>query len=109
MHAAGLRPPVDCDTLEAIAAHGECFSLDTGGGACAFVLRRQGAVLWIDAAAATRPGQGVTEAGMLLAEQIARRVGCSQIALETNRRGLVRKTQKNGYQLAGYILKKALT
>lgn len=108
MHAAGLTPPVDCDTLEAIAAFGECFALDTGRGACAFVLRRQGDVLWIDAAAETRKGPGILEAGMQLAEQIARQTGCTQIAIETNRRGLVRKTQQNGYVVAGYILKKRL-
>jgi hypothetical protein len=108
MHAAGLRPPVDCDTLDNIAAYGQCFALDTGRGACAFVLRKKGDVLWIDAAAATRPGAGVTEDGMQLAEAIARQTGCTQIAMETNRRGLLRKTQKNGYVVAGYILKKAL-
>lgn len=109
MHAAGLNAPVDCDTLDAIAAHGQCFAIDTGRGACAAVLRIKGGVLWLDAAAATQPGQGVTADGLTLAEAIARKAGCTQIAMETNRRGLVRETKKAGYEIAGYILKKRLT
>lgn len=108
MQAAGLLAPVDCDNAEQIAAGGECFALTTGSGACVFVLRVKGSVLWIDGAGATRPGQGITEAGLLLAEQIARRAGCDQIAFETARPGLVRKSKLQGFAVAGYIMRKAL-
>lgn len=109
MNAAGLRAPVDCDTADQIAAHGQCFSLRTDSGECVFVLRQKGAVLWIDGAGATRPGRGITEAGLQLAEQIARLSGCNQIAFETQRPGLVRKSKNMGFAVAGYILKKAIT
>lgn len=108
MTAAGLRAPLDCDTVDQIAHGGECFTLTTSGGACVAVIRRKGSVLWIDGAGATQPGQGITEAGLLLAEHIARRTGCNQIAFETQRRGLVRKSKKSGFAVAGYIMQKAI-
>ena len=108
MTAAGLRAPVDCDTVGQIAHGGDCFLMTTGAGECVAVIRRKGSVLWLDGVAATRPGQGVIEAGFQLAEQIAKRTGCTQIAFETQRRGLVRESKKTGFAVAGYIMKKAI-
>lgn len=108
MQAAGLSAPVNCDTASQIAENGECFELTTSQGACVFVLRVKGSVLWIDGAGATRPGTGITEAGLELAEQIARRAGCDQIAFETARPGLLRKSKKQGFSIAGYIVKKSI-
>jgi hypothetical protein len=107
MRAAGLRAPVDCDTAEAIAAHGECFELEAEDGGGVFVVRRKGDVLWIDGAAATRPGN-VTETGLALFMEIARQCGANEIAFETARPGLVRKSKKAGYRVAGFIMKKAV-
>lgn len=108
MRAAGLRAPLDCDTPEQIAAHGECFRLDGPQGGCVFVLRKKGHVLWIDGAAADRPGSGLLRDGLRLAREIARQVGAKEIAFETARPGLVRQSKKAGLVIAGYVLKGAV-
>lgn len=108
MRAAGLRAPLDCDTPEQIAAHGECFQLRTATGCGVFVLRREGGILWVDGAGARVRGTGLTAAGLALFDHIARLSGCTEIAFETNRRGLVHLAEKQGYSVAGYIMKKAV-
>lgn len=105
LRAAGLRAPLECDTAERIAQHGECFALDFGRGAGVCVLRRDGNVLWVDAAAATR-GDGLTEDGLQFVQAIARRIGARKIAFETNRRGLVRKARKAGCRVVGFVMEK---
>lgn len=107
MRRAGLRAPLGCDTPEDIAAYGRCFELRTPEGVGVFVLRVQGAVLWVDGAGA-RSGEGLTGAGLALFDHIARQAGCEEIAFETTRPGLVRKSKQAGYALAGYIMKKAV-
>lgn len=108
MRAAGLRAPLACDSPEDIAAFGKCFQLRTETGVGVFVLRRQGGVLWVDGAGARVRGSGLTEDGLALFDHIARAAGCTEIAFETNRRGLVRKAEQAGYTVAGYIMKKAV-
>lgn len=108
MRAAGLRAPLPCDTPEDIAAFGQCFQLRTGSGVGVFVLRKQAGVMWVDGAAARVRGSGLTEDGLALFDHVARQAGCTEIAFETNRRGLVRKAQQAGYVVAGYIMKKAV-
>lgn len=103
MRAAGLRAPLECDTPEGIAAHGECFELRTPGGVGVFVLRRKGSVLWVDGAAATEGG-GLTGPGLALMVQIARQTGCRKVAFETGRRGLVRLAKKQGARVAGVVM-----
>lgn len=109
MRGAGLRAPLDCDTPETIAAYGECFELRTEGAVGVFVLRREGSVLWIDGAGARVHSRGLTEAGLTAFERIARGQGCTEIAFETTRRGLVKKSEAAGYSVAGYIMKKAVS
>ena len=108
MRAAGLRAPLACDTPEDIAAYGKCFQLRTGTGVGVFVLRKQGGVMWVDGAGARVRGTGLTEDGLALFDAIARQAGCTEIAFETTRRGLVKKSEKAGYTVAGYIMKKAV-
>lgn len=104
MRRAGLRAPLPCHTPESIAAGGDCFTMDTEHGQAAFVLRREGDVLWIDGAAAV-VGQGHTAPGLKLCAEIARQVGAAYLAFETNRPGLVRLSEPLGFEVAGYILK----
>ncbi len=104
MRQAGLEAPLPCDTPEQIAANGECFELQTESGRCAFVLRRRGEVLWIDGAGALT-GQGFTQRGLELCKEIARQAGCSMLAFETNRRGLVRMSARQGFEVAGFVMK----
>jgi hypothetical protein len=108
MRQAGLRAPLDCHGPESIAAHGQCFQLRTGTGVGVFVLRREGAVLWIDGAGARVRSEGLTQDGLALIENIARLCGCTSVAFETVRPGLVRKAEGQGYNVAGYIMRKDL-
>lgn len=103
LERAGLVPPLPCDNLEQITA-GECFTMTTDQGAAAFVLRQDGPVLWIDGAGAIT-GQGHTRPGLQLCQEIARQAGCSHLAFETNRPGLVRAAEVLGFEVAGFILK----
>ncbi len=107
LRQAGPNAPLPCDTPEQIAANGECFELQTETGRCAFVLRREGDVLWIDGAGALA-GDGFTRRGLELAKEIARQCGCSHVAFETNRRGLVRMSAGQGFEVAGYLMKAKL-
>ena len=107
MRAAGLRAPLDCDTPEGIAKHGQCFVLRTETGMGVFVVRKQGRVLWVDGGARV-DGSGLTATGLELFEEIARQSECTEVAFETNRRGLVRASKKAGFEVAGYIIKKAV-
>jgi hypothetical protein len=108
MRAAGLAAPLACDTPEDIAAYGQCFQLRTGTGVGVFVLRKQGGVMWVDGAGARVRGTGLTEDGLALFDHIARQAGCTEIAFETTRPGLVKKSKLAGYTVAGYIMKKAV-
>lgn len=83
---------------------GECFVMRTTEGAAAFVLRQDGQVLWIDGAGAIS-GKGHTHTGLQLCQEIARQAGCTHLAFETNRPGLVRQSEALGFEVAGFILK----
>lgn len=109
MRGAGLRAPLPCHTPETIAANGACFELRTGTGVGVFVLRKEAGVMWVDGAGARVHSGGLTEAGLKEFERIARNLGCTEIAFETTRRGLVKKAEAAGYGVAGYIMKKAVT
>ncbi len=104
LRGADLRPPLACDSAEQIAAGGECFQLTTPGAASAFVVRRKGPTLWIDGAGVIH-GNGQLHIGLDLAKEIARELGCSEVAFETGRRGLVRAAAVHGFEVAGFIMK----
>lgn len=93
-----------CDTPEKIAANGQCFELQTEHGRCAFVVRKDEHVLWIDGAGALI-GEGFTVRGLELCKEIARQAGCNELAFETGRRGLVRLAARQGFDLVGYVMK----
>jgi hypothetical protein len=107
MRAAGLRAPLAHHTPETIAANGSCFELRTGEGVGVFVVRQFNGVLWIDGAG-SYSGAGLTEAGLALFDALAVQLGCKTIAFETVRPGLVRKSKKAGFEVAGYTMKKAV-
>jgi hypothetical protein len=104
-NADGLATP------ENVADAGMTLRLDVDGGHAVMVLTRRGAggrQLWVEGAV----GGGdvnMTAIGLRFIEDTARYAGCSEVAFQTSRRGLVRKTQRLGYQVQGFILRKALT
>lgn len=107
MRAAGLRVALDLETPEDLAANGACFTLRTERGEGVFVLSRAGDVLWVDGAGAVS-GQGLTEDGFQAFERIARGQGCNAIGFQTTRPGLVRRAERAGFRVAGFIMEKAV-
>lgn len=59
-------------------------------------------------AAGGRPGHDLVGAMVGFAEGEARRIGARTMVCETRRRGLVRRLQRAGFKVAGFILTKAL-
>lgn len=112
-YAAKLDPTGE-GSPESWAAFGRSFELRTPTGRAIFSIDTScegGALCWIDAAAGT--GEGMTERGLPIIEQQARVAGCSAVAFQTLRRGLVRRVQRLGYRIAGtvgrgFILRKTI-
>lgn len=72
-----------------------------------FVLERSGDTVCIHGAAGLA-AEDLTAIGLALIEECARQAGARQVKFQTARRGLVRKAEKAGYMVAGWILKKAV-
>lgn len=104
---AGLIDP-SCDaTPKSAAQAGQSFALKTPAGTLIFTTTERGQQLWIEAAA----GQGaddMTAHGLALIEGMAQGAGLASVGFQTARPGLMRKAQKQGYTVAGWILKKAV-
>lgn len=102
---AGIVDPAGLDTPASIAAAGHAFELVTPDGAGVFVASKNGATLWIHGAGSTG-SHGIIRDGMALCESMAMQVGCSRVAFQTARPGLVKIAKKRGYRVAGFILEK---
>lgn len=99
--------PRGTSTPESLTAAGVPFELKTATGGGVFVLERQGDVLWITAAVG-KAADDLTELGFQLVEETARQAGCSEVGFQTSRRGLVHKSERHGYEVVGWIMRKAL-
>ena len=114
--AAALAPVVRSDpdglaTPESVAAAGVPLRLDVDGGHATMVLARRGPgarQLWIEGAVGGGDAD-MTAIGLQFIEDTARQAGCAEVAFQTSRRGLVRKAARLGYEVRGYILRKAIT
>lgn len=103
----GVHDPRGENTPADIAAGGVCMRFTTPTGSMAYVLRKDGALMWVDGAA-SEGGKGLTAPGLELAQAIAQQSGCTAVAFETNRPGLVKLAVRQGYRVTGYILEKAV-
>lgn len=99
--------PSGRSTPETLAAAGQAFELSVSNGSAVFVVNKNGGQLWIQAAAGAA-ADNLTEIGLDLIEEMARQADCTQVAFQTMRRGLVKKANQRGYEIAGWILKKAV-
>lgn len=97
--------PCGTSTPESLAAAGHPFEMRAAGGSAVFVVRKDGPLLWIQAAAGAA-ADDLTQMGLELIEEMARKSGCSHVGFQTARRGLVRKASRRGYQVHGWIVKK---
>ena len=82
---------------------GQCFKVIDQAGATvgAYVLRAKGSEVWISAAAG-RAGVDLTAGMFALIEQQSGQF--DSIGFQTKRRGLVKKAQRHGYEIAVYIM-----
>lgn len=101
----GQRP-----THEAVASAvdaGVPFDVQLPAGRLLMVLQLRGPQLWIQGAVGNGPGD-LTQDGLQFVEATARQAGCTSVAFQTARRGLVRKATRMGYRAEGSQLTKAL-
>lgn len=67
-----------------------------------------GAEAFVVAAVGSMPGADLVASVMPGIEGQARGAGCKSVAIVTRRRGLLAKARAQGYEFAGYILRKKL-
>lgn len=99
--------PCGTSTPESLASAGQAFELKAAGGSAVFVVRKDGPLLWIQAAAGAA-ADDLTQVGLELIEEMARQAQCTHVGFQTARPGLVRKASRRGYQVYGWIVKKEL-
>jgi hypothetical protein len=100
----GIAQPAD--VLEMVK-RGECMAItQQGTGQCVVVLNVNRGQGWINAAQGE--GQGDITGLALAAVEAMARGRLDSIAFQTMRPGLVRKAEKRGYGVVGWILKKEL-
>jgi hypothetical protein len=88
-----------------MAQAGQCFALEGGQAAAVYVVRVVNDVVWVDAVR----GAGDADVTELVDRVLTRQAeGCRAIALQTKRRGLVRKLQRHGYSVTGWVMRKEL-
>lgn len=107
---AGLDPE-GLDTPHSAAAAGRCFRLHADTGELVLSVGPRGGALWCFGAAGQ--GRGMTDAGLLCLERIARDAGFAGVGFQTMRRGLVKLARSRGYMVRGevgrgFILEKVL-
>ena len=81
---------------------GQCWHVSTPRGSAVIVTQRTASgVLWVDAAA------GVGEDDMTAAiDEVLRHTGARSVGFQTKRRGLVRRAERLGFRVAGFILRR---
>lgn len=105
INAAGVVDPLGINSTGDITRHGHCFEFECDGEKCSFVVRTVGDLLIIDAAAASGTARA-THVGLALAENIAKATGCTRIAFETERPGLVKLAQLAGFKTKSVLMEK---
>ncbi len=90
-------------TLGDMARAGQCFAATAEHAQAVYVVRVVNGIAWVDAC----KGSGPIDWSALLLNVIEKQAqGCASVAFQTKRPGLVRKAKRQGYRVAGWILKK---
>lgn len=79
-----------------------------GAYALSLTQHDNGAVLWMVAAAANVPGRDLSPHILSIIEQQAKQAGAAQVAVQTIRRGAVKKLLAHGYEVTGITLRKKI-
>jgi len=98
----GLCQPQD---IQAMAKAGQCFAATAPGAQAVYIVKVSNGIAWIDAC----KGFGPVDWSLTLLPVIeAQAKGCAAVGFQTKRRGLVKQAKKQGYTVAGYIMRKSL-
>lgn len=101
LHVADPRGMATGDDTLAMCKAGTCFELSDGCGLAVVVVHERNGVHWVDAAG----GSGGRDlAGAI--DHVLTAAGARSIAFQTKRLGLVRRAQRQGYKVAGYIMRR---
>lgn len=98
----GLTSTAD---LEAMAQRGQCFEISGDQVSAVYVLSVRNGVCWVDALKGCGSVDLVELVDGVLMAQAA---GLDAIALQTKRPGLVKKLQRHGYRVTGWVMRKEL-
>jgi len=91
--------------VAAMTRNGKCFMAVSGDSAAVYVLHVRNGVCFVDAAV----GEGEVDLVELLDRAIScQAAGLDAIALQTKRRGLVKKLERHGYRVTGWVMRKEL-
>ena len=91
--------------LRAMTEAGQCYAATTDGAQAVYVVKVCNGVAWVDAC----KGAGAVDWSSALLPVIeAQAKGLFSVGFQTARPGLVRKAKKQGYEVAGWILRKKL-
>ena len=97
-------------SIEDACAGAVTWAVEDGAGrvVMAYAMRQAGGVCWIIAAGGDAPGVDLVRSVLPVMERQAKALGCGQLAVTTQRGGLVRKLKKNGFEQTAVTLRKAL-
>lgn len=97
----GLCGPGD---IEAMCEQGQCFAV-AGMVDAVYVLNVRNGVVWVDAIKGSGTIDVTTTLDAIVSEQAK---GLNAIACQTPLRGMVRKLERRGFRVTGWILRKEL-
>ncbi|HWP19772.1 MAG TPA: hypothetical protein VNO84_11635 [Burkholderiaceae bacterium] len=99
----GLMAPQD---VERMAHDGRCFAVTGPRASAIYVLHVRNGCAWVAAAR----GEGDMDVTAVLDELMTQQAaGLDALACQTARPGLVRKLQRRGWRVTGWVLRKELT
>lgn len=92
--------------LEAMTRNGRCFELAGHQARAVYVLRTHNGVCWVDALKGCADGVDLVDLvdGLITTQA----EGLDAIALQTRRAGLVKKLQRRGYRITGWVMRKEI-
>ena len=91
--------------IPAMTAGGQCYAATADGGQCVYVVKVSNGVAWVDAIKGTGPQDWTFLAADLIEAQAQ---GLRAVAFQTARPGLVRRMERKGYRVTGWIMRKDL-
>ncbi|MDP1978043.1 hypothetical protein [Undibacterium sp.] len=92
-------------SIDKMMAAGQCWKIvDDGRIVGAYVTRDDNGELWVLAAA----GRANTDLSLLIDHHLKQATGYRSVGFQTARKGLVKKAKEQGYEIAGYILRRKL-